>query len=144
MKIDDLLLLPQQPLRPEARPSGEANFAQYLNEALASQTKSTASQNTTGLGPVVGASPLTGSSQAPAEMVDAVLSRLELLQEALGRPEMSLKSLSPLIQALEADSRRLQALSQGLPPESPLRQVMQETAALSWVECFKFHRGDYL
>jgi hypothetical protein len=77
-------------------------------------------------------------------MVETVLSRLEIFQEALARPGLTLKSLSPLVQAMEKDSQHLESLARGLPGDSPLRQVMEEAAALTWTESCKFRRGDYL
>jgi hypothetical protein len=72
------------------------------------------------------------------------LSRLEIFQTSLTRAETSLKKMAPLVQKLDEDSRRLQEVSQELPEGSPLRQVLEETAALAYVESFKFNRGDYL
>ena len=77
-------------------------------------------------------------------MVDAVLSRLDIFQEALSRPGLSLKSLSPLAQALEKDSQVLDSLAQSLPKGSSLRPLVEEAAALTWTESYKFNRGDYL
>ena len=77
-------------------------------------------------------------------MVDAVLSRLDIFKEALSRPGLSLKGLSPLAQALEKDSQHLDSLAKSMPADSSLRPVVEETAALSWTESYKFNWGDYL
>jgi hypothetical protein len=76
--------------------------------------------------------------------VDTVLSRLEIFQEGLSREGLSLKGLSPLAQALEKDSQHLDSLAQSLPADSPLRSLVEEAAALTWTESYKFNRGDYL
>jgi hypothetical protein len=83
-------------------------------------------------------------SGAAQEMVDTVLSRLEIFQEALDRPGMTLKSLAPLVQALEKDSHQLDSLARSLPADTPLRQIVEEAAALTWTESCKFNRGDYV
>jgi hypothetical protein len=143
MKIQDLLSLPIQQVQSGTKPAGEADFAQCLKEAVSgSQTaKDLKVENISQLPGLTGVGEI---SRAPEELVEATLSRMEVFQEALSRPEISLKSLSPLAQSLEADSHRLQAVAQKMPSDSPLRQVVEETAALSWVESFKFQRGDYI
>jgi hypothetical protein len=76
-------------------------------------------------------------------MMETVLSRLEIFQEALSRPGLSLKNLFPLAQALEKDSQHLNSLAQSLPTDSSLRPLVEETAALTWTESWKLNRGDY-
>ncbi len=139
MKVEDLLLFSPQTVRSESRQSGEGDFAQCLAEAL----KAGASQ-TAGAAPLARLGPPEGAGNSPQNLVEATLSRLELFQEALGRPDISLKNISSLVDSLEEDSRQLQSTAKKLSPGSPLRQVLEEAAALSWVECFKFRRGDYV
>jgi hypothetical protein len=55
-----------------------------------------------------------------------------------------MKKISSLAQTLEGDSQRLHSLAQSLPDSSPLKQVMEEAAALAYTESFKFNRGDYV
>lgn len=143
MKIEDLLLSSlKSPATPAAK--GERDkFAQFLAEALAHRSSETTTRALSGPAPVTGVTP-GDSTRAAQEMVETVLSRLEIFQEGLTRPGLALKALYPLVQALEADSQRLLALSQALPSGSPLRQLVEEVAALTWTESFKFSRGDYL
>lgn len=145
MKIEDLLSLAITPERPEAKPTGGANFAQHLKEALAADPQKTAApQGPAGLAQIGAIDPLTEVSRTPAEVLDTVLSRLDTYREALAQPELPLKKLSTLVQMMETDSQRLQTLAQGLPGSSPLKQVMEEAAALAYTESFKFNRGDYV
>lgn len=97
-----------------------------------------------GVSQVVDLAPLSEVLQTSAEMADAALSRLEILQTSLARAENTLKKMAPLVQKLDEDSLRLQEVAQGLPENSPLREVLEETAALTYVESFKFKRGDYV
>ena len=145
MKIEDLLSIAITPKPPEAKPTGEANFAQHLKEALTADTQSVAAPQATG-GPALlsAIDHLAEVNRTPTEALDMVLSRLDTYREALAQPDMTLKNISTLVQSLEGDSQRLQNLAQSLPDSSPLKQVMEEAAALAYTESFKFNRGDYV
>jgi hypothetical protein len=144
MKIEDLLSIIAPQERPEAKPTGGANFAQHLEEALAADPKATtALKAPSSLGLVTAIDSLTESNR-PAEALEMVLSRLDNYREALAQPDMTLKKISSLAQTLEGDSQRLHSLAQSLPDSSPLKQVMEEAAALAYTESFKFNRGDYV
>ena len=143
MKIEDLLLLPVNPASSPTSRGGQDNFAELLKEAMA--PKETEAGPPALGGPELMAGLASVESDGGAqEMVETVLSRLEIFQEALARPGLALKGLSPLVQALEEDSQHLESLARSLPAESSLRQVAEEAAALTWTESFKFNRGDYL
>ena len=143
MKIEDLISLPVNPASSPACEGGKDKFADCLKDAVAVRQQEAGPQALGGPAPVRGVAP-TSSSGAAQEMVDAVLSRLDIFQEALSRPGLSLKGLSPLAQALEKDSQHLNSLAQSLPNDSSLRPLVEETAALTWTESYKFNRGDYL
>jgi hypothetical protein len=146
MKIEDLISLPVNPVSSPATDvsgEGKSKFAECLKEAVAVQKQEAGVQALGGpalLGGVAQVEP-TGAAQ---EMVETVLSRLEIFQEALSRPGLSLKGLSPLAQALEKDSHHLNFLAKSLPANSSLRPIVEETAALTYTESAKFSRGDYL
>jgi hypothetical protein len=142
MKIEDLLLLPMNPAPSPGNGSGKDKFAECLQEAISSRQQQEGIQALGGPAPVTGVE-LEPTGAAP-EMVDAVLSRLEIFQEGLARPDLNLKSLDSLVQALEKDSTNLDSLAQSLAADNPLRQIVEETAALTWTESSKFKRGDYL
>jgi len=145
MKIEDLISLAITPERPEAKPTEEANFAQTLKEALAADTQGAAApQALSSLAELAAIDPLAEVNRTPSEVLETVLSRLDNYQEALAQTDMPLKQLSTLVQNLEGDSQRLHSLAQSLPDSSPLKQVMEETAALAYTESFKFNRGDYI
>ena len=146
MKIEDLILLPLNPAAPSSSAGADADkdkFAQCLKEAVSSRQPQEGIQALGGPAPVTGVAELepTGAAQ---EMVETVLSRLEIFQEALDRPGMTLKSIAPLVQALEKDSQHLDSLARSLPADTPLRQLVEEAAALTWTESCKFKRGDYV
>jgi hypothetical protein len=143
MKIEDLVLLPVKPAPSPVTGGGQDKFAECLKDVMAVRQKEAGPQALGGPAPVAGVTQ-TGTAGAAQEMVDTVLSRLEIFQEGLSREGLSLKGLSPLAQALEKDSQHLDSLAQSLPGGSPLRSLVEEAAALTWTESYKFNRGDYL
>ncbi|MEW6388319.1 MAG: hypothetical protein AB1491_12455 [Thermodesulfobacteriota bacterium] len=145
MKIEDLLLLSTLgPARSETKGAGKDNFAQHLEEALAQIQKDPATRELVETAAALAPKLASEVGNSANELVNTVLSRLEIFQEALARPQISLKTLSPLAQALEQDSRRLQSLAQSLPSSSVVRQLVDEAGALAYTESFKFQRGDYI
>ncbi|MBM4285558.1 MAG: hypothetical protein FJ128_09960 [Deltaproteobacteria bacterium] len=144
MKIDELLLqnLPGLAQRPKGV---KGEFAQCLKEALAGQAQKQPLEAAGKTGPMEQAMAIAAAGvRHPVDLVESALNRLDAFKEGLARPEQSLKKLAPLVKNLEEDSRRLTELAQKLPQNSPARSLMQETAALSWVEAYKFNRGDYV
>jgi len=143
MKIYDLLHLPVNPATSPTSGAGQEKFAEFLKEAVALRDKASGTQALGCPNLIAGVAPAE-SGEGAQEMVETVLSRLEILEEALARPGLDLKGFSPLVQALETDSQRLETLARGMPADFPLRQVVEEVAALTYTESFKFKRGDYL
>ncbi|NWG32562.1 MAG: hypothetical protein HXY29_13875 [Rhodocyclaceae bacterium] len=143
MKIHELLTLPVSPMSSPAPTGVKDKFAAYLQEAMTAK-QPPASPPALGGPALVNKVAAAGEAAGAQDLVDTVLSRLELFQEALGRQGLPLGSLTPLAQALEEDSRRLATVAQGLPGNSPLRQLTEEVAALTWTQSYKFRRGDYL
>jgi len=144
MKIEEVLAQIITPKTTEAKPAaGEANFAQQLQEALAAQGTAT-SKGAASLADLAAISPVSEVNRNPGETLNTVLSHLDSFREALANSNLPLKKIAPLVQTLEQDSQRLQSLAQTLPASSPLKQVMEEAAALAYTESFKFNRGDYV
>jgi len=146
MKIEDLISLPVNPVSSPAADvsgGGKNQFAECLKEAVALNQQEGGPRALGGPAPLGGVDQV-GATGAAQEMVDTVLSRLEIFQEALSRPGLSLKGLSPLAQALQKDSQHLDTLAKSLPANSSLRPIVEETAALTYTESAKFSRGDYL
>lgn len=143
MKIEDLVFLPVTPVSFPATGAGKDKFAECLREAVAMRQKETGPQALGGP-TAIARVPDVDAAGAAQEMVEAVLSRLEIFQEALSRPGLSLKAVAPLAQALEKDSQNLDSLARSLPVDSTLRPIVEEVAALTKTESWKFNRGDYV
>jgi hypothetical protein len=76
--------------------------------------------------------------------VENTLTTLEKYHEGLSNPETFLRKIEPFVQALTKEVDGLNLLSEKLPPDDPLRKILNETKVLSAVEVEKFRRGDYL
>ncbi len=143
MKIDTLSLLPSSaaPAATPVRP--QEDFAQILRAALGSGSSPQAcgAANVRGLGEI--ALEPVAEKRLPAAL-ESVLTRLEHFARDLGNRQVHLKDLATLAHDLERDSHRLAVLSRSLGPDSPLRSLLEEAAALAYVEAVKFQRGDYL
>ncbi len=88
-----------------------------------------------------GAAPLRSQS---LKAIEDAIAHLERYHEGLSSIETSLKKIDPIVQRLTMEVDELNSLSQKLPPDDPLRKILDETAILSAVEIEKFRRGDYI
>lgn len=143
MKVNDLLLSLLTPVQHSGSPKGQEKFSDLLKEALQAQKAPPGPEGLSGPNPIMPENPGEVAKTAQ-EWLELVVSRLELYQEALSRPALSLKSISPLLQSLEQDSRTLTTLARSLPADSALRALLEEAAAITWTESWKFKRGDYV
>ena len=78
------------------------------------------------------------------EETEKALGILEKYQKALGDPEMDLKKIDPIVQALSEGVKSLSALSEKLSSSDPLQKLLTEVGIVSTVEIEKFNRGGYI
>ncbi len=78
------------------------------------------------------------------QSTEKTLDMLEQYQKAMGNPNLSLKSIYPLIHSLSQELQELSVLSEKLPPSDPLQPILTNTGIVSAVEIEKFHRGEYI
>jgi len=78
------------------------------------------------------------------QSAEKTLGILEQYQKAIANPDLSLKSIYPLIESLSRELGGLHALSEKLPPSDPLQPILAGTGIVSAVEIEKFHRGEYV
>jgi hypothetical protein len=142
MKIDDLMhLVTPSPAGSSSRGPQE-DFAPYLGAAVRGRFPAAGPGEAAVVsGPAAVAPP---GPEGPPPVLEAGLRRLEAFARGLADPGITLRDLEPLAQELMQDSHRLTALARTVSPASPLRALTEETAALAYVESFKFQRGDYL
>jgi hypothetical protein len=75
---------------------------------------------------------------------EKALEMLEKYQKALGDPEMDLKKIDPIVQALSEGVKGLNTLSEKLPSSDPLQKLLTEVGIVSTVEIERFNRGEYI
>jgi len=68
---------------------------------------------------------------------------LESFENCLGDTDISLADLTPIIDALEADTTSLLDIKEQLSADDPLAQLIDLVATISIIETEKFRRGDY-
>jgi len=88
---------------------------------------------------------LQSSSQVVTGKTDALLGQLEAYAYQLGNPEVSLKSIAPAIEQMNADADALMNETRLLDTEdTELKDIATQTAVTVQTEYVKFQRGDYL
>ena len=141
MKIQDISLLLPSPPKPGSPPAGETSFAQVLQEAAAGKEKAAPALDATA---ALSLPPAPQTWDKALQTLNRALLYLENFQESLAQTDLNLKNLAPLVEKLEEYPRQLDNLAQSLPPNSPLRPLLEEAASLSWMASFKFNRGDFI
>lgn len=90
----------------------------------------------------VAASPAALRSEG-LQLTEQTIATLDQFSDALRNPAFSAEDLEPFASALEEDSAALVELKGQLPTDDPLTKILEQAAALSWMEAAKFRRGDY-
>ena len=85
-----------------------------------------------------------GADRKLLEQVDNLISILEDYQQKMDDPRFSLKDVHPLIEKMAAESQKLRPVLEGLPDETPMKDILNRALVSSSVEVIKFNRGDYL
>jgi hypothetical protein len=78
------------------------------------------------------------------QAADRMLRVLEEYQAGLADSAVPLKTLDPLIQALSSEIRGVDPDAENLPPNDPLKRILDEVRILAAVETERFNRGDYV
>ncbi len=125
---------------------GADTFNTLLNNALEKTDSSDGTAEVSGLQEL--SAPrfdLQSSSQVVTGKTDALLAQLEAYADQLGNPEVSLKSIAPAIEQMNADADALMNETRFLDTEdTELKDIATQTAVTIQTEYVKFQRGDYL
>ena len=76
-------------------------------------------------------------------LTEATIDSLDAFAKALARTEISAEELEPFVAALEEEGQGLVNISDQLPKDDPLAQLIEQVAATCFLETGKFRRGDY-
>ena len=129
-------------------------FAALLQGEVQSSGETTVGQNSAVCGPtsvagllslqsiVSGATPPSQTSEAVSSL-NTVFDGLDSLQNAL-RTSQSPKQINSLIEQINQQAAGLDDKVKGLPSDSGLRDLAEETKVTAYMESTKWKRGDYL
>jgi len=77
------------------------------------------------------------------DRVESFLNLLEEYQRKLADSKVPVKDISPLVDEMETERKRLIPVMESLPEKDQLRQILKEVLITCSVEVMKFRRGDY-
>lgn len=143
MKVNDILP-GQQSTAASAKKTASASGLSF-QDLLAQEMQ--AVQQPQPVAPAAAISAVTPTAAAlrseGLHLTEQTITTLDQFSDALRNPAFSAKDLEPFASALEEDSAALVELKGQLPNDDPLTKILEQAAALSWMEAAKFRRGDY-
>jgi len=74
---------------------------------------------------------------------EITINTLDAYQMALGRTDIKTAALEPFISSLEDNNQTLIDLQKQLPKDDHLAILLEQIAAVSYMETVKYRRGDY-
>jgi hypothetical protein len=78
------------------------------------------------------------------ERAERLLDLLSEYQQKLANPAFTLRDISPLIDELKADNKRLVSSVNSLAEGDDLKNILNQIIVAASVEIIKFNRGDYV
>lgn len=78
------------------------------------------------------------------ERAERLLDLLGEYQQKLANPSFTLRDISPLIDELKADNKRLVSSVKSLAEGDELKNILNQVIVTASVEIIKFDRGDYV
>jgi hypothetical protein len=79
-----------------------------------------------------------------ADGIDRLVDRLENYRFKLADPQVSLKSIQPLLDDIAALSEKLATRLEHLNEGDPLKDILNRSLVMASLEMTRFNRGDYL
>lgn len=137
---------------PEKTPKNEqatdADFKNILKESVENSTKNPPEiQPTTLLDPVsaIRFNPLsTQDKNITVERVENLLNLLENYRQQLENPNVTLRTLEPVMNTIAKEKDQLSAVLGSMPNEDRLKDILNQTLITASLEVIKFNRGDYI
>lgn len=122
-------------------PTGEQDFKSLLTNRLHNMTSTV--EQVADVSPV---SPEQASASIRLESLalgEITINTLDAFQIALGRKDLNTAALEPFISSLEDNSQAIIDLQRQLPADDQLTILLEQIAAVSYMETVKYRRGDY-
>ena len=88
--------------------------------------------------------PLSEIKGATVERVDNLLDLLDKYRNQLADPQVSLRSIEPVINRIEKEKEQLSSVLESLPNEDELKDIVNRTLITASLEVMKYNRGDYI
>jgi len=137
---------------PEKTPKNErttdADFKNILKESVENSTKNPSEiQPATLLDPVsaIRFNPLsTQDKNITVERVENLLNLLENYRQQLENPNVTLRTLEPVMNTIAKEKDQLSAVLDSMPNEDRVKDILNQTLITASLEVFKFNRGDYI
>lgn len=144
MKIENLnsqIIKPQTGQDRNQKPVSGSDFQTILRERL-QETKT----STTAVTPGQEINPAQFSPEFRIKSLstsEAAIDTLDSYKNALANRAFKNSHLESYIEDLEEKTLALQDLKENLPSDDPLEKLVDQVAALSYIETAKYRRGDY-
>ena len=78
------------------------------------------------------------------ERVDNLLNLLDNYRDKLADPQVTLRSIEPVINMIAKEKEQLSSVLESLPNEDELKDIVKRTLITASLEVIKFNRGDYI
>jgi hypothetical protein len=78
------------------------------------------------------------------ERVDNILNLLNNYRDNLADPQVTLRSIEPVINMIAKEKEQLSSVLESLPNEDELKDIVERTLITASLEVIKFNRGDYI
>ena len=126
----------------------EADFKNILKESVENSTKSPSKlQPSTLMDPVsaIRFNPLAPQDKnITVERIDNLLNLLDNYRQQLSDPQVTLRTLEPVVNTIAKEKDHLSGLLDSLPNEDGLKHILNQTLITASLEVIKFNKGDYI
>ena len=133
---------------PKDEKTTDADFKNILKETVDKSTQNPSEiQPTTVLDPISAIRFNPSSTQdknITLERVDNLLNLLENYRQQLKNPNVTLRTLEPIMNTIAQEKDQLSAKLESIPNEDGLKDILNQTLITASLEVIKFNRGDYI
>ena len=151
MKIDgndEIFKSGYNPKTPKNEQTNEADFNHILKESVEKSTETPLEiQPATLLDPIsaIRINPLSSQdNDITLDRVENLLNLLEKYQQQLRDPEVTLRTIEPIMNAIAAEKDQLSEKLDSISNEDGLKDILNQALITASLEVIKFNRGDYI
>ena len=126
----------------------DADFKNILEESVENSTENPSKiQPSTLMDPVsaIRLNPLAPQDKnITVERIDNLLNLLDNYRQQLSDPQVTLRTLEPVVNTIAKEKDHLSGLLDSLPNEYGLKHILNQTLITASLEVIKFNKGDYI